>query len=148
MNTLFDVKRLYRLIANLNILTSVPANILDAQGRDRYLFGGHPPFCKAINADPKGHARCIRCDAWKAKHYHADGGFQFYRCHLGICEALMPLYSKEEPLAYLIFGCYLDDSPIEEQWERTRALLDWWQGSLDELHSAFLQFRYYSRIRT
>lgn len=141
MNTLFDVKRLCRLIANLNILTSVPANILDAQGRDRYLFGGHPPFCKAINADPEGHARCIRCDAWKAKHYHADGGFQFYRCHLGICEALMPLYSKEEPLAYLIFGCYLDDSPIEEQWERTRALLDWWQGSLDELHSAFLQFR-------
>ena len=49
----------------------------------------------------------------------------------------MPLYSKEEPLAYLIFGCYLDNFPIEEQWERTRALLDWWQGSLDELHRAF-----------
>lgn len=42
MNTLFDEKRLRRLIANLNILTGVPANILDAQGRDRYLFGGHP----------------------------------------------------------------------------------------------------------
>lgn len=141
MNALFDEKRLRKLIANLNILTGVPANILDVHGLDRYLFGGHPPFCKAINADPEGHARCVACDAWKVKRYSAGGGFQFYRCHLGICEALMPLYDKDSPLAYLIFGCFLDDSPIEEQWARTRARLDWWQGDVEELHRAFLQFR-------
>ncbi len=144
MNALFDEKRLRKLIANLNILTSVPANVLDAQGLDRYLFGGHPPFCRAVNADPEGHERCIACDVWKVKSYTSDGGFQFYRCHLGICEAIMPLYSKDDPLAYLIFGCFLDSSPIEEQWAHTRALLDWWQGDLDGLHRAFLQFRQFS----
>ena len=144
MNALFDEKRLRKLIANLNILTSVPANVLDAQGLDRYLFGGHPPFCRAVNADPEGHERCIACDVWKVKNYTSDGGFQFYRCHLGICEAIMPLYSKDDPLAYLIFGCFLDSSPIEEQWAHTRALLDWWQGDLDGLHRAFLQFRQFS----
>ena len=46
MNPLFDEKRLRSLIANLYVLTGVPANILDAQGRDNYLFGGHPPFCR------------------------------------------------------------------------------------------------------
>ena len=141
MNTLFNEKRLRKLIANLNILTGVPANILDTQGRDRYLFGGHPPFCRAINADPEGHGRCVACDAKKVRDYCGDGGFQFYRCHLGICEAIMPLYDQDAPLAYLSFGCFLDDSPIEEQWERTRALLDWWQGDMAELHRAFLQFR-------
>jgi len=141
MNTLFDEERLRGPIANLDILTGVPANILDAQGRVVQLFGGHPPFCKAVNADPKGHERCVACDVWNVKAYHGDGGFQFYRCHLGVCEALMPLYSKDSPLAYLIFGCFLDDSPIEDQWERTRALLDWWPGDLDELRRAFFQFR-------
>lgn len=141
MNTLFDEKRLRKLIANLSVLTGVPANILDTQGRDRYLFGGHPPFCKAINGDPEGHRRCVECDAWKVRQYCGGGGFQFYRCHLGICEAVMPLYDKDAPLAWLVFGCFLDDSPVEEQWERTAALLDWWQGGPEQLHSAFLQFR-------
>ena len=54
MNTLFDEKRLRRLIANLNILTGVPANILDAQGRDRYLFGGHPPLLQGGQRRPGG----------------------------------------------------------------------------------------------
>ena len=38
MNTLFDEKRLSKLIANLDILTGVPANILDVTGRDIRLF--------------------------------------------------------------------------------------------------------------
>ncbi len=113
VNTLFDEKRLRRLIANLQTLTGVPANILDTDGRDIYLFGGHPPFCAAINQNPEGHRRCVDCDANKVKTYNSGGEFQFYRCHLGICEALMPLYSKDDPLAWLVLGCYLDDSPIE-----------------------------------
>ena len=141
MNTLFDEKRLRKLIANLQILTGVPANILDTDGRDIYLFGGHPPFCGAINQNPEGHSRCVDCDVWKVKTYNSSGAFQFYRCHLGICEALMPLYSEDDPLAWLVLGCYLDDTPIEEQWERTRALLDWWPDGPDALRDAFFQFR-------
>ena len=117
MNTLFDEEQLRKLIANLNILTGLPANILDPEGRDINLFQGHPPFCRAVNDLPEGHERCTNCDRWKTKNYTADRGFQFYRCYLGICEAIIPLYDKKNPLAYLIFGCYLDDTPIQEQWE-------------------------------
>ena len=144
MNILFDEEQLRKLIANLKILTGLPANILDPEGRDINLFRGHPPFCRAINDLPEGHERCINCDMWKIRSYTAERGFQFYRCHLGICEALMPLYSKDQPLAWLVFGCYLDESPLEEQWERTRARLDWWPGDVEELHRAFLQFRQYA----
>lgn len=145
MNILFDEDQLRRLIANLNILTGVPANILDPEGRDINLFQGHPPFCRAVNDLPEGHARCVECDRCKIRHYKAESGFQFYRCHLGICEALMPLYDSKNPLAYLAVGCYLDDSPMEEQWERTRALLDWWPDGPDALKDAFFQFRRLSR---
>ncbi|MCI9156573.1 MAG: helix-turn-helix domain-containing protein [Lawsonibacter sp.] len=144
MNTLFDEEQLRKLIANLKILTGVPANILDPEGRDINLFRGHPPFCRAINDLPEGHERCIACDQHKIRHYTAKSGFQFYRCHVGICEAVMPLYDKKTPLAYLAMGCYLDDSPIEQQWERTRAQLDWWPDGPDALKEAFFQFRQYS----
>ncbi len=143
MNILFDEERLRKLIANLNILTGLPANILDPEGRDINLFRGHPPFCRMLNDLPEGHERCVACDRCKIRHYTAEKGFQFYRCHAGVCEAVMPLFDKKRPLAYLVFGCYLDETPIEEQWERSRPLLDWYPGGADALRPAFFQFQQY-----
>lgn len=145
-NIFFDQEQLLRLLTNLYVFTGIAANILDPQGRDINLFEGHPPFCKAINALPEGHRRCVACDAWKVKHYNAAKGFQFYRCHAGVCEAVMPLYDKNRPLAYLVFGCFLDESPIERQWECARPVLDWYPGGPEMLKSAFFQFRQYSDV--
>ncbi len=144
MNIFFDEERLRKLIANLNTLTGLPANILDPEGRDFNLFRGHPPFCRMLNDLPEGHERCVACDRCKVRHYTAEKGFQFYRCHAGICEAVMPLFDKRRPLAYLVFGCYLDETPIEEQWEKSRLLLDWYPGGADVLRPAFFQFRQYT----
>ena len=144
MNILFDQEQLERLLANLYVFTGIAANILDPQGRDIDLFEGPPPFCKAMNALPEGHRRCVECDAWKVKSYHLNKGFQFYRCHAGICEAVMPLYDRTHPLAYLVFGCFLDESPVEEQWEQSRQRLAWWPEGPDALRDAFFQFRRYS----
>lgn len=104
LNTFFDQEQLLRLLTNLYIFTGMAANILAPQGRDINLFEGHPPFCKALNALPEGHRRCVACDAWKIKHYNAAKGLQFCRCHAGVCEAVMPPYDKSCPLAYLTSG--------------------------------------------
>jgi len=144
VNILFDEEQLRKLTANLKILTGLPANILDPEGQDIKLFRDHPPFCRMINDLPEGHERCVACDRCKIRHYTAEKGFQFYRCHAGVCEAIMPLYDKQNPLAYLAVGCYLDDSSIEAQWEQTRPLLDWWPDGPDALKEAFFQFRQYS----
>ena len=146
MNILFDQKQLLELLTNLYVFTGMAANILDPQGRDINLFEGHPPYCKAINALPEGHARCVACDAWKIRSYSAARGFQFYRCHAGVCEAVMPLYDRSHPLAYLVFGCFLDESPVEEQWEQARTRLDWYPGGPEALKDAFFQFRQYSAM--
>ena len=68
MNVLFDQKQLLQLVTNLYVLTGMTANILDPKGQDINLFQDHPPFCKAINALPEGHARCVACDACKELH--------------------------------------------------------------------------------
>ena len=130
-------------MTNLYVLTGITANILDPQGMDIHLLQDRPPFCRAINALPEGHRRCVRCDMWKVKHYKAEKGFQFYRCHAGVCDAVMPLYDQSQPMAYLVFGGFLDETPVEEQWQRAREKLGWYPGGADSLRGAFFRFRQY-----
>ena len=84
MNVLFDQEQLQELLTSLYTFTGIPANILDPQGRDINLFEDHPPFCRAINDRPEGHARCVAFERWKFKRYAAARGYQFYRCQAGV----------------------------------------------------------------
>ena len=144
MNILFNNEQLLELMNNLYTLTGIRANIYDFNGRDICLTSEHIPFCEKINACPEGHARCVHCDAQAVKRCVGRENAYFYRCHAGICEAVIPIISNGLPIAYLAFGQLLDNSPIEQQWERTRATLDWYPGGADALKEEFFQFRQYS----
>ena len=144
MNILFNNEELLRLINNLYTLTGIRANIYDFSGRDICLTDDHIPFCAKINGCPEGHERCLACDAQAVRHCDGEDSIYFYRCHAGICEAIIPIFSNGMPMAYLAFGQHLDTSSLEEQWERTRATLDWYPGDLEELKQDFFAFRRYT----
>ena len=146
MNVLFDHEQLLELLTNLYILTGVRANILDLSGRDICLSGEHAPFCTLINSTEVGHEKCQACDKQAIQEPLASGTCRLYRCHACVCEAVLPLDTGSPgiPLAYLMFGQFLEDRPMEEQWEETRAALDWYPGDLDELRSAFFQFKQFT----
>ena len=146
MNILFDHEHLFHLVTNLYTLIGIRANIMDRQGRDVYPSLDRAPFCQRMNDLPAGHRRCLDCDARMAGGCAAGEGLRHYRCHAGVCEAILPIRTDHAspPMAYLIIGQFLDDSPIEEQWERAKAALEWWPGDLEELRQPFFQFRQYS----
>ena len=145
MNILFDHEQLLQLITSLYTLTGLRANILDLQGKDICLSGDHAPFCALINATQEGHERCEGCDAQMMGECTATRGFSFYRCHAGVCEAIMPISAGGSSLAYLMFGQFLDDTPKQEQWDETKITLDWYKGDIDRLKQAFFEFRQYSQ---
>ena len=145
MNVLFNNERLLRLITNLHTLTGIWANIFDVNGKDIQIIGSQNPFCQRINAAPEGHARCEACDAAAVKKCSTLRGINVYRCHAGICEAVLPIAESGIPIAYLVFGQLLDDSPIDSQWEVTRSTLDWYGGDMEDLHDSFLAMNQYSR---
>lgn len=148
MNVLFDSEQLLRLLSSLYTLTGIRANILNSQGRDICLNTEHAPFCEKINSVPEGHERCTACDARAVRECDkTENRFHSYRCHAGICEAILPLRPENglPPLAYLIYGQLLDDAPIEKQWEDCRKTLEWWPEDPEELRRDFFQFRRYSR---
>ena len=144
MKILFNTEKLLRLVGNLQTFTGIKTSIFDGEGRDIQIFGGHQEFCRIINADPEGHRRCEACDAQAVAACAAARGAYRYRCHLGLCEVVLPLYENGVPIAYLSFGQYLDNSPIERQWERTERVLGWYQGDVKALREAFWALGRYS----
>ena len=144
MNILFNNEELLHLINNLYTLTGIRANIYDFNGRDICLTDDHIPFCGLINANPDGHARCLACDAQAVKHCTGKDSIYFYRCHAGLCEAIIPIYSDGMPVAYLAFGQHLDSTPLLLQWERTRDTLDWYPGGAEALKEEFFALHQYT----
>lgn len=145
MNILFDHERLLQLINSLYTLTGIRANIFGVDAKQICLSDDHAPFCELINASPEGHRRCVACDTQAVLRQSEDTGCCFYRCHAGICEALMPIGEGGRPLAYLSFGQMLDDTDLDAQWKNTAATLGWYPGDLEQLRQAFLAFRQYTR---
>lgn len=148
MNVFFDNEQLFRLMTNLYTLTDIQSNIFDINGKDIRVSGIHKPFCQLINACPEGHERCEACDAEAVKVCSQTRKVHSYRCHAGLWENILPVISDGVPVAYLVFGQLLDESPVEEQWERTRATLDWYPGDIEELKQAFFQLKQYSDRET
>ena len=144
MNILFNNDELLQLLNNLYTLTGIRANIYDFNGKDICLTDDHIDFCSLINACPEGHERCLACDAKAVKHCTGKDSIYFYRCHAGLCEAIIPIYSDGMPVAYLAFGQHLDSSDVEQQWETTRATLDWYPGGPDALQKEFFSLRQYT----
>ena len=144
MKVLFNTDKLLRLVEDLQTFTGLKTSIFNGEGRDIQIFGGHQDFCRLVNADSEGHRRCEACDAQAVQAASAARGVYRYRCHLGLCEVALPLYENGVPIAYLSFGQYLDEAPVERQWERTEAALDWYQGDMKALREAFWELRQYS----
>jgi len=144
MSILFDRDRLLHLLDSLYILTGFRANLFDLEGNDICPSDFHSPFCRKINACAEGHARCTACDTQALKTYAGDHEVCFYRCHAGICEALLPIYSGGKLIAFVSFGQFLDYTPLDEQWVATQKTLDWYPGDLEQLRTAFQEFRRYS----
>lgn len=144
MSALFDKERLLRLLNSLYILTGFRSSIYDPERNVICLNDSHTPFCRRINACGEGNAKCVDCDTRGLNACAKDGEIHFYRCHAGICEAVLPVYSGGVLLAHVSFGQFLDDSPMEDQWEQTKQALSWYDGDLEELRRAFFQFRQYS----
>ena len=144
MNVLFNSNRLSELLNNLQLLTGIWVNIFDADGKDIRLFGNAAALCQHIQAEAEGRRRCEDCDARAVERCAALGRAYQYRCHAGLKEVVVPIYDQGVPIAYMVFGQLLDDTPQKQQWEATVKTLGWYGGDMLELKDAFGQIRQYS----
>lgn len=148
MNVFYNNKRLLDLISNIHELTGIFINIHELSGKDIRIRDAHTAFCRAINDLPEGHLRCVSCDAEASRICREIKTPYHYRCHAGLCETLIPIFANGEVISHLGFGQLLDESPIEEQWNQTKARLSWYPGDFDDLKTKFYQIRQYPQQKT
>lgn len=147
MNVSFDYERLLPLISSLYTLSGIRADIYDVNFSEICISDDQAPFCSLMNACPEGHERCVACDRDAMKRAAGDKPY-FYRCHAGICEAILPICHGGEPIAYLFYGQFLDEQDMELQWQRTARTLEWYPGDMEQLHLAFREFQQLSTDKT
>lgn len=144
MNVLFNNERLQQLLSNLYLLVGIQTNIYDLDGNDISILGRHNDFCRMINDDPKGHARCVQCDRDGVKKCAETRRSVSYRCHAGLWEVVMPIFDSGELVAFLSFGQLMDDRPKSVQWEESLARLGWFDGDMQALKKAFFSIEQHS----
>lgn len=145
MNILFDSEKLNQLLGSLYMFAGIQTSIYDKTGKDTNLFGRHSDFCRMINQCPEGHRRCEHCDALAVETSTELRSHYSYRCHAGLCETIIPIFSNGEPMAFLSFGQLLDDAPYRTQWENTLSTLSWYPGDIMELRECFFRLERLSR---
>ena len=146
MKISYDYERLLPLLSSLHTLTGIRADLFDQELRSVCVNQEQGrSFCARINAIPQGHERCLRCDR-EAMGKVKSGKPFFYRCHAELCESILPISEGENPLAFLFSGQYLDDAPMEQQWEKTKKALAWYPGDPEELREDFEKIPRYTQV--
>ena len=113
-------EELRRLISNLYTLTGIRTTVYNPEGRTVCQNAGQQSFCQCILADPEGARRCRKCNLRELEKAAQTGEIRIFRCHAGVCVAMVPIRIDGIPLACLSFGQFLDKSSIDRQWQNAR----------------------------
>lgn len=108
---------LNQLLDALQIISGRRTSLIDLQ--DHVIMSSTElcDFCKIIHAQDCGHNYCPQSDMEAINIVKKTGEVYIYRCHAGLCEAIIPIMAGQKMIAALMLGQCLDDSPLEEQWK-------------------------------
>jgi AraC-like DNA-binding protein len=137
----FDFEKMERLLNSFYKISSVRYCLMDHCSNIMCVSSEHCSFCARMNATREGHARCEQCDADAVdRAKNTKSGHLIYRCHAGLIEAVIPVRQHGDILAYIMFGQMVDSQNLEEEWKRTRSLIDWMPDA-DSYRDAFMQVK-------
>lgn len=106
-----EVISLEDILKQLYSISGILIDVYDLEGRSiaRYPDQG-ALFCSLVGADAAG---CRRCEQDNQKAFAAvrkEHKFHLYRCHMGLYEAVFPLYHYGRLAGYMMTGQMLENS--------------------------------------
>jgi AraC-like DNA-binding protein len=111
---------LYKVLRDFHTLTGVRIELLDKNLNSLIYY---PPeqidFCKIVSSDTALKTKCAECDWHNSQTSAKTKNVVHYRCHLGLMEAVAPVYDDNEILGYVMFGQVL----MKETCKQTRKIL-------------------------
>lgn len=138
MVPVYDFDKLKELLNSLYLLTGRKISLMDCNFNNVISSKKPCEFCRLIQNTTYGFEKCLACDTQALTYAREKNRVHVYRCHAGLVEAAVPIMEKGQLLAYLMYGQVLDESPLEEQWDRIQRQCSWYQD-MGALRGAFYQ---------
>lgn len=115
-----NISNLYKTFRDFYTLTNIKIVLFDKNGETLIAYPeSYIKFCTLIGQDPVWDQRCADCDQKNFNLCAKAKQITHYRCHLGLSEAVVPIYDSNGILGFIMFGQVL----MQERAEHTRAQL-------------------------
>ena len=99
------MNELENLLKDLYKISGLNMSIFDL---NQNLLASYPhkksKFCNELEKNNIAFQHCIDCDYKAMEHVKKTGELYIYKCHFGLNEAIMPLYSYGSLTGYLMMG--------------------------------------------
>lgn len=109
-----DMQQFEQIISNWAVATGLAAVAIDIDGKYISRQYNFTDFCKAMRANPKGNAKCEKCDK------EAQG---VYHCHAGLIDFAVDLVVNGEKVGSVLGGQVMPSNPDEEECKKIAAEL-------------------------
>lgn len=124
MKVLFQDKEVQKLLDDYQKLVGVRIAVFDTQFNELYSSPKNlSNFCQRIRQNDALNAACRYCDERAFLLAKANRETYMYPCHLGLYEAVTPIYDNQQLLGYVMVGQLLDNSNNKDQKWREINLL-------------------------
>ena len=131
MHVLFKDQEIQRLLDDYQKLVGVRIAVFDTDFNELYSSPKTiSDFCKSVRFDDTINTACRHCDQKAFRQAKANNDIYIYKCHLGLYEAVAPIYDQIQILGYIMIGQVLGQIAKEIQWH---ALEKKFKGSLESL---------------
>ena len=102
-----------RIMKNLYDISGIRISLHDTEFNEIYSYPKEiSHFCKYMQTFDGVKPGCIACDRKCFSHVKESGELFVYKCHLGLCEAAIPLYSFGVLSGYLMMGQFTDSDSL------------------------------------
>ena len=95
----------------IRIVFFAPDGSILTTGQPRACDSG---YCTLVQQHLYGEGRCLELDAEKREAAERDGTTQFYRCHAGLCEAIVPIRARDALLGFVMIGQFRSDKSMPD----------------------------------
>lgn len=119
MKVLFQDKAVQRLLDDYQRLVGVRIAVFDTDFNELYSSPRMlSSFCQCVRQNEDINQACLHCDQKAFRQSKANKDTYIYKCHLGLYEAITPIYDNQQILGYVMIGQMLDDTNKEVKWQQ------------------------------
>jgi len=132
MKVLFKDSEVQKLLDDYQRLVGIRIAVFDTSFNELYSSPKTlSSFCGSVRSNDYINEACKYCDQKAFRQAKANKDTYIYKCHLGLYEAVTPIYDQHQILGYVMIGQVLGELNKEIQWQKLEKDVEQITSNLD-----------------